>query len=69
MRVTRRLIVAIILCASPTAALAGTDPGVRIAAAARGHQARTMGGRRTVVAVPLPAAESITLDGRLDEPF
>ena len=71
MSVKGLVLVPILLGASVTAASPRTDSAPPTTTAALGAPAigQDNGGQRTVVAVPLDPADSVTLDGRLDEPF
>jgi hypothetical protein len=78
--VTARLAAAFIVFAHAPASMAQVDPAASQALAARSSptaarqqgaanaQATQDAGRRTVAAVRVPDGESVTLDGRLDEP-
>ncbi len=82
MRVRRLSLVSVVLCAYASPALAQVQPVPPQAAAAsspsppagqqggpaNGQGAQDNGGRRTITGVSLFDGESITLDGRLDEP-
>ena len=72
--VTRGLVTAAVLLAHGSAALGQVDqtvspPATAVqGASANGQGGPDNGGRRSVMALRLPEGESITLDGRLDEP-
>ena len=83
MRVKGLSLLSVVLCAYAPPALAQVEPVPPQAAAvsppsppagqqggpANGQGAQGNGGRPTITAVRLLDGESITLDGRLDEPF